>query len=54
MSILVTVVIVILLLALAIWGTSFLDMLDPRLVKAIQFILVVIAILYIARAAGLA
>ena len=50
---LITILVVIILLALALYGTSLLDMLDRRLVVIIQLLCIVIAIIYIARAAGI-
>lgn len=50
---LITILVVLLLLALAIYGARLLP-LDGTLVAIIQVVCVVIAILFIARAAGLA
>ncbi len=53
-TMLVTILIVLILLALALYGTSLLPMLDRRIVVLIQIVLVVIAIIYIAQKAGIA
>jgi hypothetical protein len=50
---LVTVLIIAILLALALYAARMIPM-DARLAMLIQVVIVVIAILYIARAAGLA
>lgn len=50
---LVTILIVLLLLGLAIYGLRFLTFVDEPLKSLIGFVLVVIAVIYIARSAGL-
>lgn len=50
---LITILVVLVLLALALYGSSLLTMLDSRIVVLIQVVCVVIAIVYIARAAGI-
>ncbi len=52
---LLTIVIVLILLGLALYGTSLLTrVLDSRIVLAIQVVLVIMAIFYLAKEAGIA
>lgn len=50
---LLTILIVLVLLALALYATQLLDMLDGRIRTLIQVVLIAIAIIYIARASGI-
>lgn len=51
---LITILVVLILLALALYGVGLLNMFDGNIRMLIQVVLVVIAIVYIAQAAGLA
>ena len=49
----VTIIVVLILLALALYATNYIPAADPTLVRLIQLVMVLAAIFYIARAAGL-
>ena len=51
---LITILIVLVILALALYGVTLLPALDGNIKMLIQLVLVVAAIIYIAQAAGLA